>query len=107
MPNSSSITAESQSLIKYLLGTPFRSVKDRVALGTLAVEFPSGAHFREFRDSFEELRQLQTQVTFYTALRGLLSVWRVFHVVLAILLVVMITAHIGVSLFLGYKWIFS
>jgi hypothetical protein len=34
-------------------------------------------------------------------------VWRVFHVVLAILLVVMITAHIGVSLFLGYTWIFK
>ena len=105
--NRAVVPAESQSLIKYLLGTPFRSVRDRVALGTLAVEFPSGAHFREFRASFEELRQLQTQVTFYTALRGLLSVWRVFHVVLAILLVVMITAHIGVSLFLGYKWIFS
>ena len=94
-------------LLKYLLLTPFRGVKDRVALGALQVEFPSGAHYREFRHSFEELRQLQTQVTFYGSIRVLLSVWRVFHVVLAILLVVMITAHIAVSLFLGYKWIFS
>jgi hypothetical protein len=31
----------------------------------------------------------------------------VFHVVLAILLVILIAAHIGVSLFLGYRWIFT
>jgi hypothetical protein len=58
------------------------------------------------RHTFGELRQLQTQVTFYGSIKLFLSVWRVFHVVLAILLVVMITAHIGVSLFLGYTWIF-
>ncbi len=37
----------------------------------------------------------------------LMSVWRVFHVVLAVVLVVMIAAHIGVSLYLGYRWIFK
>jgi len=29
----------------------------------------------------------------------------VFHVVLAILLVILIAGHIGVSLMLGYRWI--
>ena len=81
-------------------------VRDRVALGAVAVDFPSGAHYRAFRGAVDELRLLQTQVTFYASLRALLSAWRVFHVVLAVLLVVMITAHIGVSLFLGYTWIF-
>ena len=104
--NRAVVPAESQSLFKYLVSMPFRGVKDRVALGALAVEFPSGAHYRDFRASFDELRQLQLQVTFYSSIRGFLSVWRVFHVVLAILLVAMITAHIAVSLFLGYTWIF-
>jgi hypothetical protein len=39
-------------------------------------------------------------------LKRLLATWRIFHVVLAGGLVVMIAAHIGVSLFLGYTWIF-
>ena len=97
--------AQAPSFFRYLLSTPFRKVRDRVELGAVAMEFPSGAHYREFRHSFDELRTLQTQVTFYGSLRLLLSVWRIFHVVLAILLVVMITAHIGVSLYLGYTWI--
>jgi hypothetical protein len=50
---------------------------------------------------------LQAQVGFFRALKRLMSVWRVFHVVLAVCLVVMIAAHIGVSLFLGYQWIFK
>ena len=37
----------------------------------------------------------------------LMAVWRIFHVVLASLLVLMISAHIGVSLYLGYRWIFK
>lgn len=98
--------AQVPSLLKYLLTMPLRAVRDQVELGAVAAEFPSGAHYREFRVSFDELRQLQTQVTFYGSLRMLLAVWRVFHVVLAVLLVVMITAHIGVSLYLGYSWIF-
>ena len=63
--------------------------------------------FEEFRDNFAKLRTLQAQVAFYRALKRLMSVWRVLHVVLAVCLVVMISAHIGLSLFLGYKWIFS
>ncbi len=101
------VPAQSPSLLKYLAGLPFRQVQDRMALGALAVEFPSGVHYREFRQSFDELRTLQTQVTFYGSIRVMLGIWRVFHVILAILLVAMITAHIAVSLFLGYKWIFS
>lgn len=93
------------SLLKFLVTMPFRQARDRFALGALAVEFPSSAHYREFKHSFAELRELQSQATFYSALRKLMSAWRVFHVVLAILLVVMITAHIGVSLYLGYTWI--
>jgi len=35
-----------------------------------------------------------------------MSVWRVLHVVLAVVLVFLIAAHIALSLYLGYTWIF-
>ncbi len=98
--------SKSGSLLSFLINRPILGARDQVALGAVAGEFPTGAHYREFRHSFAELRKLQTQVTFYASIRRMLSVWRVFHVVLAVLLVVMITAHIAVSLYLGYSWIF-
>ncbi|MBX7100479.1 MAG: NAD(P)-binding domain-containing protein [Myxococcaceae bacterium] len=69
--------------------------------------FPSRDGFEAFADAFWRLNTLRWQVTFYRSLKRFMAIWRVLHVVLAGGLVVMITAHIGVSLFLGYKWIFS
>ncbi|MHB8876575.1 MAG: hypothetical protein ACYC8T_23010, partial [Myxococcaceae bacterium] len=63
--------------------------------------------FVEFKQAFWKLDRLRTQVGFYRSLKRLLSVWRLFHAVLAIVLVLMISAHIALSIFLGYKWIFS
>ncbi len=40
-------------------------------------------------------------------LKRVLKQWRVFHVVLAIVMVVVITAHVVVSILFGYRWIFS
>ena len=47
-----------------------------------------------------------TQVGFYKSLKRLMGVWRILHVSLAILMVFVIAAHIGVSLYIGYTWIF-
>jgi thioredoxin reductase/NAD-dependent dihydropyrimidine dehydrogenase PreA subunit len=72
--------------------------------------FKSGfAHhdFVDFADGITRLSRLNIQVEFFGSLKRLLSAWRLFHVVLALLLVVMITAHIGLSLYLGYKWVFQ
>lgn len=38
--------------------------------------------------------------------KTLLRAWRLFHVALALLLVLTIALHVGVSLLLGYRWIF-
>jgi hypothetical protein len=35
-----------------------------------------------------------------------LRVWRVIHVVLAVLGVVAISIHVGISVLLGYRWLF-
>lgn len=49
-------------------------------------------------------RKLRGQIGFYRSLRRLLRAWRVFHVVLAIFLVVAIAVHVGVTVYLGYGW---
>ena len=95
------------SLGSYLFHMPQRRVADARGLSHARKLFDSPAHAREFSDSFKRLRKLQAQVSFYRSLKVLLATWRVFHVVLAILLVILIAAHIGVSLFLGYRWIFT
>lgn len=98
---------ESGSLIAFLFKLPSQRMSDARHLRHVRGMFPTPAHARDFAESFQKLRKLQAQVSFYRSLKALLSSWRVFHVVLAVLLVFLIAAHIGVSLFLGYRWIFT
>jgi hypothetical protein len=95
-----------RSLLAFLVHRPLQQLQDLGALRRVKRAFRSAEAFDEFRETFSKLRTLQAQVTFYRALKRLMGVWRVFHVALAVGLVVMIAAHIGLSLFLGYKWIF-
>jgi hypothetical protein len=95
------------SVLAFLFHMPLLRLRDELDLRHLKKAFKSQENFQEFRENFAKLRTLQAQVTFYRGLKRLMSVWRVFHVVLAICLVVMISAHIGVSLWIGYKWIFA
>ncbi len=95
------------SLVRFLMHLPVQRFSDVRHLRHSRSLFPTAAQAREFSDSFKKLRTLQAQVSFFRSLKVLLSTWRVFHVVLAVLLVVLIAAHIGVSLFLGYRWIFT
>lgn len=98
---------QDRSLLAFFFHVPMLRLRDELDLRRVRRVFTSEANFREFRANFAKLRVMQVQVTFFRALKRLMSVWRIFHVVLAVCLVVMIAAHIGFSLFLGYKWIFS
>jgi dihydropyrimidine dehydrogenase (NAD+) subunit PreT len=98
--------ARQGGLLGLLLGMPFAAVRRRLRLSRVHSLFADRNDWREFKRNFIELVKLRTQIQFYRALRRLLSGWRVFHVVLAIFLVVMIAAHIAVSFYLGYRWIF-
>lgn len=93
------------SLLAFFAHLPKRWVNDYLRLRQVWHLFPTPAHGREFRKDFSALRRLQSQVAFFRSLKRVMSVWRVFHVVLAILLVILIAGHIGVSLMLGYRWI--
>ena len=93
------------SLFSLILAMPVRGACDAFRLRRLRPLFPSAEQHREFAATFRRLGRIRTQVGFYKSLKRLLSVWRVLHVVLAVFLVVVIAAHIGVSLYLGYGWL--
>jgi dihydropyrimidine dehydrogenase (NAD+) subunit PreT len=95
------------SVLAFMFHLPAQRLRDAADLRHLRQAFRSPENFEEFKENFEKLRTLQAQVSFYRGLKRLMGMWRVLHVVLAICLVVLIAAHIGFSLFLGYKWIFS
>jgi dihydropyrimidine dehydrogenase (NAD+) subunit PreT len=94
------------STLGMLLGRPVKVARMRRGLARLRPMFRTAEAFDDFKDSYLHLEKLQLQVGFFQGLKRLLASWRIFHVVLAGGLVVMIAAHIGVSLFLGYTWIF-
>ncbi len=93
-------------LVAFLLRSGREKRTQRRDVKRLRALFPDKVQFKEFSEGVERLRILRAQVGFYRSLKNLMRGWRVFHVILAILLVVMIAAHIGVSLYLGYFWIF-
>lgn len=96
-----------RSLLGFLASWPAQRWRDRRRLASLHPLFPSPSHARDFAQAFLRLRRLQAQVSFFRGLKRLMGSWRVFHVVLAVLLVLLIAAHIGVSLFLGYRWLLT
>jgi thioredoxin reductase/NAD-dependent dihydropyrimidine dehydrogenase PreA subunit len=98
--------SEGGSLLLQLLLMPFSRLRLRLQLRGARRHFPDNLEYLDFRHTMTELLRLRLQVGFYRSLKRLLSVWRVFHVALALLLVLVMTAHIGISLYLGYRWIF-
>ncbi len=95
------------SLFAALLALPLHRLRDERELMRVRSLFKTQGHFADFVGAFHRIRLLQVQVGFFRSLKRLMAVWRLFHVVLAVLLVVLITAHISVSVFLGYTWIFK
>lgn len=65
--------------------------------------FPKDGHaFASFRDGLMEVSAGRVQETFYAGLKRFFRGWLVVHVVLACFMVVLIAAHIGVALYLGF-----
>ncbi|MBK7860861.1 MAG: NAD(P)-binding domain-containing protein [Archangiaceae bacterium] len=94
-------------LLGQLARLPLQRLFDAAELRRTRPMFSKKGHYLDFVDAFHRLRLLHVQVGFFHALKRLMSVWRVLHVVLAVVLVGLISAHIALSLYLGYKWVFS
>ncbi len=78
-----------------LVGVPRR-------LRSVRPYFPSDTQYDDFARSVTGLARVHIQVTFYSVLRRYLAVWRVLHVGLSLFMVLLIIAHIAVSLMLGF-----
>jgi thioredoxin reductase/NAD-dependent dihydropyrimidine dehydrogenase PreA subunit len=85
-----------------LIRVPIESIGLRLRLFLARGAFGDRAGFLEYRDDVLRLARLRTQVSFIRSLRKLLRGWRMFHAGLAVFLVLAISAHIGVSIYLGY-----
>lgn len=92
-------------LVGFMLHLPLQHLWDKLHLWRLSYSFKSVAAFEEFERTFFRLRLIQGQVVFYRALKRLMTTWRILHVVLAVCLMLLISVHIAVTLYLGFTWI--
>jgi hypothetical protein len=92
----------SGSLIALFLRFPFETLALRVRLALLHRRIENPEHYPDLRAALLKLARLRWQLRLYGSLKNLLRGWRLFHATLAVFLVLALTAHIGVSLYLGY-----
>jgi len=97
---------ESGSLVKHLASLPGTYIRARRGLLGARHLFADPEHYKDFKASYYRLLGMRTQVGFHKSLKRLMGSWRILHVVLAVLMVFVIAAHIAVSLYIGYTWIF-
>jgi thioredoxin reductase/Pyruvate/2-oxoacid:ferredoxin oxidoreductase delta subunit/uncharacterized membrane protein (DUF485 family) len=93
---------KSGSLLAVFVRFPFEALGVRIRLRLLRRHFDDRARFAELRRALLRLARLRWQLRFYGSLKRLLRGWRVFHATLAVFLVLALTAHIAVSLYLGF-----
>lgn len=90
------------SLLGLALRVPASAIRLRFRIWRVRRYLPDRDAFVRFRDALVRLNRIRYQIGFYDALRSLLRGWRVFHAALAAFLVLVMAAHIGLSLYLGY-----
>lgn len=90
------------SLLIVILGFPWRLFRRRLQLHRARALFKDAAQFEDFRRSIGELERIKTQVRSYKGLKSFFGAWRIFHASLAIFMVLLVSLHTGVMLFLGY-----
>lgn len=93
------------SVIGLVVRYPVLWLAEQVRLTSQRSLFSDPAEHAQYAHASQLLFRLKTQLELYEALRRFLGWWRVLHVSLALLLVVIMGAHIGVALYLGYGWI--
>jgi thioredoxin reductase len=93
---------EAGSLPMLFLRFPFEEVALRLRLMALRLVVDHPDHFPDLRAALLKMARLRWQLRFYGSLKNLLRGWRLFHATLAVFLVLALSAHIGVALYLGY-----
>ncbi len=98
------VPKEGGSLPALFVQLPGRWLRAHLRLLRARTHFSDHLEYQEFRDGYFRLERLRLQVAFFKGLKSLLRTWRMFHASLAVFLVITISAHIAVSLYLGYGW---
>jgi dihydropyrimidine dehydrogenase (NAD+) subunit PreT len=90
-----------------LVALPAERLAVRRALTRIKLLLPAGGDDEALFFAFERLWRLKVQACLFGALKKAFATWWLVHVVLAIALVLLLAAHVAVSLALGYHWIAS
>ena len=69
--------------------------------------FKDEAKFYLYKESLEKIGRMKMQIAFYAALKRVFRAWLIIHIVVSIFMVVLIGLHVGVTTYLGFRWIFS
>ena len=69
--------------------------------------FKDQAAFEVYRDGLLKINRARLQISFYAALKRVFRAWLIIHVVVALFMVVLIGAHVAVTTYLGFTWIFA
>ncbi len=94
-----------KTLLGALIRLPFELLAVRLQAARLRTLFPKAEDFAEFAGELRRMPLLRAQAGFFKGLKRLMSGWRLLHALLASFLVLVIAAHVGLSLYLGYGWI--
>jgi hypothetical protein len=87
--------------LSQLLASAPEAVGFRLRLAVWMRVLPAASR-EEVREGLQRLHRLRQQAGLAGGIKRLMRVWRGLHVTLAILLVVALTAHVGLSAYLGY-----
>jgi Pyridine nucleotide-disulphide oxidoreductase len=89
-------------------------IKEREGRKKLAAEieearglFKDQAAFETYRDGLMRINRARLQISFYAALKRVFRAWLIIHVVISIFMVFLIGAHVAVTAYLGFRWIFG
>jgi thioredoxin reductase/NAD-dependent dihydropyrimidine dehydrogenase PreA subunit len=96
---------EGAGILRALVTFPLDVVRIRIALLRCRRLFGDRTDYQDFRRMVLRLLRLNRQIAVFRTAKGVMNHWRPVHVVLAVFLVLVITAHIALSLYLGYRWI--
>jgi thioredoxin reductase/ferredoxin len=96
-----------RSLMGLLLTMPGEALRFRLGLHQARALFLERRAHRSFCRQLRQLRRLRWQSQLHRPLKRLMTVWRILHVVLAVLLLGLIGLHVWVSIRVGFRWIWS
>lgn len=85
---------------------PRRFLRLRRLVKRAGASIKSPRRSREFERYAREMLRIRFEMDYLPHLKRLLGLWRIAHAVLAFLLIFLVTAHIAVEVWVGYRWIF-